>query len=162
MSTDFQILSHAIAAEVARLLPEYLLVPEDFAIARGNCALAMMNAAGDSAGRLFGDYAPRQRETAQIVWKKAHQVWLTGYATGTYETLAYSGQVDEESIGLQRPEYIGWLGGVEAQTASGERLVLAFSGMRGEQDVAILQQAAANLGSFKLVYSWRENAVDGV
>ena len=151
MSTDFHSLSQTIAAEVARLLPQYLTVAEDFAIARGNCALAMMNAAGESAGRLFGDFAPRQREAAQVVWKKAHQVWLTGYATGTFETLAYSGQIDEDAIGLARPEYIGWLGGVEAKTASGERLILAFSGLRGEQDVAILRQAGVNLGSFSLV-----------
>ena len=72
--------------EVARLLPEILKTPEDFNITQGNCALCMMNAAGDSFARMFGAYPLRQREAAQVVWKKALQVWITGH----YETLVYS------------------------------------------------------------------------
>lgn len=148
---EFQILCNAIADEVEKLLPQYLHHPEDAAISRGGSALAMLNAQGDSCGRLFGDKPARQRECAQVAWKKANQVWLTGYATGQFETLAYSGKIDENQFGLSRPEYIGWLGGVEARTHSGERLILAFSGMRGEQDVAILREAAKNLNSFTVL-----------
>ena len=148
---EFQQLCNQIADEVERLLPTYLQNPEDATISRGGSALAMLNAQGDSCGRLFGDKPARQRECAQVAWKKANQVWLTGYATGQFETLAYSGKIDENQFGLSRPEYIGWLGGVEARTHSGERLILAFSGMRGEQDVAILKEAARNLKSFSIV-----------
>lgn len=148
--TEFQQICNQIADEVERLLPDYLKNPEDAAISRGGSALAMMNAQGDCCGRLFGDKPARQRECAQVAWKKANQVWLTGYATGQFETLVYSGKIDENQFGLSRPEYIGWIGGVEAKTTSGERLVLAFSGMRGEQDVAILKEAARNLKSFSV------------
>lgn len=151
MTTEFQALCNSIGNEVARLLPEFLQVQEDFNIARGNCALAIMNAAGESYGRLFGDNPPRQRESAMVVWKKANQVWLTGFATGTFERLAYAGQIDEEKYGLARPDYIGWLGGLEARTASGDRLVVAFSGVRGEQDQGILRRAAENLKTFSIV-----------
>jgi hypothetical protein len=148
---EFQQICNQIADEVERLLPGYLQNPEDAAISRGGSALAMLNVQGDSCGRLFGDKPARQRECAQVAWKKANQVWLTGYATGQFETLAYSGKIDENQFGLSRPEYIGWLGGIEARTSSGERLILAFSGMRGEQDVAILKEAAKNLKSFSVV-----------
>lgn len=147
---EFQALCNQIADEVEKLLPEFLQVSEDFNISRGNCALSMLNAKGESCGRVFGDYPPRQRECAQIAWKKANQVWLTGYATGQFETLIYAGEIDECQFGLSRPEYIGWIGGLEAKTAGGERLILAFSGMRGAQDVAILRKAANNLGSFTI------------
>jgi len=150
---EFQNLSNQIADEVERLLPAYLKHPEDATISRGGSALAILNSKGESYGRLYGDKPARQRECAQTAWKKANQVWLTGYATGQFETLVYSKQIDENQFGISRPDYIGWLGGVEAKTNSGERLILAFSGMRGEQDVAILKETANNLKSF-VVLEW--------
>jgi hypothetical protein len=147
---QFQNLCNQISDEVERLLPEFLQNPDDFKIAKGNCALAMLNAQGESCGRLFGDFPPRQRECSQIAWKKAHQVWLTSYSTGQFETLVYSKQIDETQFALARPEYIGWIGGVEAKTTEGDRLILAFSGMRGEQDVGILKKTAENLKSFSI------------
>jgi hypothetical protein len=149
--TEFQTLCNQIADEVARLLPEFLQVPADFNTSKGNCALSILSAQGEACGRVFGDFAPKQRECALIAWKKANQVWLTGYATGQFETLVYTQQIDESAFGLSRPEYIGWIGGLEAKTPDGERLILAFSGMRGEQDVAILRKAAANLQNFVIV-----------
>jgi hypothetical protein len=150
---EFQKLCNDISDEIEKLLPDYLKNPEDANISRGGLALAIMNAKGESCGRMYGDVPARQRECAQIAWKKANQVWLTGYATAQFETLVYTKQIDESQFGLSRPDYIGWLGGVEAKTLSGERLILAFSGMRGEQDVAILKQTAHNLKSF-IVLDW--------
>lgn len=149
---EFQSLANSIADEVGRLLPSVLAVPEELAIADGNCVLCVMNAQGDTVLRMYGGDKPlRQRQVAQTVVKKALQVWITGYATGTYETLVYTGQVNEDDVGIPRPELIGWLGGFEAKTAGGERLVLAFSGVRGEQDQAILRRAAENLATFSIV-----------
>ena len=45
----------------------------------------------------------------------------------------------------------GWMGGLEAKLQNGERLILAFSGVRGEQDVGILRMAAENLKTFSIV-----------
>jgi len=148
---EFQSLANTIADEVGRLLPLILQTPEDMKIANGNCVLCIMNAAGDTVIRMYGSNPLRQRQIAQVATKKALQVWITGYATGAYETLVYNGQVNEDEIGIPRPELIGWLGGLEAKTAQGERLVLAFSGVRGEQDQGILCRAAEALKIFSIV-----------
>ena len=148
---EFQTLSNAIADEVGRLLPQILSVPEDLQIANGNCVLCIMNAAGDTVLRMYGDNPIRQRQVAQVASKKALQVWLTGYATGTYEKLVYNGDLDADKFGIPHPEFIGWLGGLEAKTANGERLVLGFSGVRGEQDQGILRLAAESLKTFSIV-----------
>jgi len=148
---DFQTICHTIADEVSRLLIEVLKTPEDFKASEGNCALCIMNAAGETCMRLYGTNPVRQRQVAFNAHKKALQVWLTGYATGTFETMVYTNQISEKQFGLARPELIGWLGGVEAKTSSGERLILAFSGVRGEQDVGILHQAAEKLKTFGVV-----------
>ena len=150
-TNEFQSLCNSIADEVGRLLVEVLKTPEDFKASDGNCALCIMNATGETSMRLFGNNPVRQRQTAFNAHKKALQVWLTGYATGTFETMVYTNQISEKQFGLSRPELIGWLGGVEAKTQIGERLILAFSGVRGEQDVGILQQAAEKLKMFEIV-----------
>lgn len=148
---EFQSLANAIADEVGRLLPSVLEVPEEMQIANGNCVLCVMNAAGDSITRMYGNNPIRQRQIAQVATKKALQVWRTGYATGAYEKLVYNDDINAEDFGIPHPEFIGWLGGLEAKTANGERLIVAFSGVRGEQDQGILRAAAANLKSFSIV-----------
>ena len=149
---SFQELCNSIADEVERCLPEILRNPDDFNIAQGNCVLCMMNAEGETSMRMYGGTnRPRQREAAMVAHKKALQVWLTGQATGYFETLVYAGKLDDEQFGISRPEFIGWLGGVEAKQADGSRLVLAFSGVRGEQDVGVLRMAAQNLKTFSIV-----------
>lgn len=149
---EFQSLCNTIGDEVERLLPDILSVPEDMQNSYGNCVLCIMTAAGDTVLRMYGGSNPvRQRQVAQIASKKALQVWRTGYATGIYETLVYGGKLDPEQFGIPHPEFIGWFGGVEAKTKTGERLVLAFSGVRGEQDVGILHLAAKNLKTFSIV-----------
>ena len=149
---EFQSLCNAIGDEVERLLPDILSVPEDMQNSQGNCVLCIMNAAGDTVLRMYGGSNPvRQRQVAQIATKKALQVWRTGYATGTYEKLVYNGELDTEEFGIPHPEFIGWLGGLEAKTETGERLILAFSGVRGEQDQGILRLASESLKTFSIV-----------
>ena len=150
-TSEFQSFCNSIADEVERLLPHVLSIPEELQITNGNCVLCIMNAAGDTVLRMYGDNPIRQRQTAQIATKKALQVWLTGYATGAYEKRVYNGDLDPEQFGIPHPEFIGWLGGMEAKMASGERLILAFSGVRGEQDQGILRAAAENLKTFSIV-----------
>ena len=148
---EFQSLANSIADEVERLLPGVLEVPEEMQIANGNCVLCVMNAAGDSVTRMYGNNSVRQRQIAQVATKKALQVWRTGYATGAYEKRVYNDEINADDFGIPHPEFIGWLGGLEAKTANGERLIVAFSGVRGEQDQGILRAAAANLKSFSIV-----------
>lgn len=149
--SEFQHLANSIAEEVGRLLPAVLAVPEELQIANGNCVLCIMNSAGDTVTRMYGANPIRQRQIAQVATKKALQVWLTGYATGAYEKLVYNGDLDADKFGIPHPEFIGWLGGLEAKTINGERLIVAFSGVRGEEDQGILRRAAANLKTFAIV-----------
>jgi len=149
---EFQSLCNSIGDEVERLLPDVLAVPEEMQIANGNCVLCVMNAEGDTVVRMYGGSNPaRQRQVAQVATKKALQVWRTGYATGAYEKLVYSGELNTDDFGIPHPEFIGWLGGLEAKTKNGERLIVAFSGVRGEEDQGILRRAAENLKSFSIV-----------
>lgn len=149
--SEFQSLANSIAEEVGRLLPAVLTVPEELQIANGNCVLCVMNVAGDTVVRMYGDNPIRQRQIAQVATKKALQVWRTGYATGAYEKLVYNDEVDADKFGIPHPEFIGWLGGLEAKTNNGERLIVAFSGVRGEEDQGILRRAANNLKTFSIV-----------
>ncbi len=148
--TEFYALCNSIGEEVDRMLPDFLAVPEDFAIGHGNVVLYIMNDAGDSVVRAWGPDRVRLRGTTLVATKKALQVWLTGYATLKYEQLVFSGKV-EANHGISHPDMLGWEGGLEAKTIGGERLVFGFSGMRGEQDTGIVRKAAANLKSFTVV-----------
>ncbi|RZA06929.1 MAG: hypothetical protein EOO68_04200, partial [Moraxellaceae bacterium] len=73
--SDFQILSNSIADEVGRLLPQILQAPEELQISNGNCVLCVMNTAGDTVTRMYGNNPIRQRQVAQVATKKALQVW---------------------------------------------------------------------------------------
>lgn len=147
---EFQTLCNAIGDEIARLLPTVLQTPEDWSIGQGNCVLCAMDSEGNTAMRIYGTDPVRQRQAALVAHKKALQVWRTGHATGSYETLVYTGQLNPDAFGIPHPEFIGWQGGVEAQTTRGDRLVLAFSGLRGEQDIAVLRTAGENLAAYRL------------
>jgi len=149
--STFQMLSNAIGDEIARLLPTVLQAPEDWSVGQGNCVLCTMDSEGNTAMRIYGTDPVRQRQAALVAHKKALQVWLTGYATGSFETRVYTGKANPDDFGIPHPEFIGWQGGVEAETTTGERLVLAFSGLRGEQDIAVLRTAGENLAAYRLV-----------
>jgi len=149
--TEFQTLSNAIGDEIARMLPTVLQASEDWSIGQGNCVLCAMDDEGNTAMRIYGTDPVRQRQAALVAHKKALQVWRTGHATGSFEALVYTGQLNPDASGIPHPEFIGWQGGVEAETTTGERLVLAFSGLRGEQDVAVLRTAGEQLGAYSLV-----------
>jgi hypothetical protein len=73
-------------------------------------------------------------------------VWRTGYYTGRFEELVYAGKLDEGTFGLQRPDLIGWEGGVPLLAADGRLIATAFSGFRGVKDVEILERAAKAIG----------------
>jgi uncharacterized protein GlcG (DUF336 family) len=134
-----------LIATIERLVPEFLQNPDDQRIAGGNVALCIIDSAGRIDGRLFGSRPGAQRGTGRIAWQKASQVWVTGIATGRFEELVFSRQVREEDFPLERPDYIGWLGGLPLALEGGELLAVAFSGMRGESDCEIIVRAAGEV-----------------
>ena len=130
-----------LVAEVTRLLPEFLADPVDWGMSKGNAAFAVIAPDGSTAGRIYGTDANKGRWCHGIVNRKVIQVWRTGLATGRFEELVYSGRLDESASGIGRPDFIGWLGGVPLLTDEGELVAAAFSGFRGEKDVAIVERA---------------------
>jgi hypothetical protein len=133
-------------AAVEKLLPGFLADPADGAISGGNCALLVIDDAGRTYGRIFGTDRARARGFSRIAWQKATQVWITGIATGRFEELVYSKQLDPSPFGIMNPDFVGWLGGLPGTLADGGKVALAFSGMRGQNDAEIVRRAATEAG----------------
>lgn len=129
--------------EVANLVPSFLQDPIDLEMSKGNAAVMVIDAAGRIHGQLFGENAAKNRWCFGIANRKVIQVWSTGYATGFFEELVYSGKLDDEPFGMSRPDFIGWEGGVPLHTADGALMAAAFSGFRGVKDIEIIVRAAA-------------------
>lgn len=135
--------SEKLVAEVIRLFPKVLQDPVDWEMSKGNAAVAVIEPNGAIRGHIFGDDRAKGRWCFGIVNRKVIQVWSTGYATGRFEELVYSGKLDEGQFGVNRPDFIGWQGGVPLVTTEGKLIAAAFSGIRGINDIAIIEQAAA-------------------
>lgn len=135
-----------LIGEVGRLLPAFLEDPIDRKMYANGAAVCVIDGGGRLHGQIFGDDKVRGRWCFGIATRKVAQVWQTGYATGRFEELVYSGQLDEAKFGVNRPDFIGWLGGVPLRQPDGAPVAAAFSGFRGEKDVAIIERAAAVVG----------------
>jgi glc operon protein GlcG len=135
-----------LIAEVVQLYPSYATNPLDVQWNHGNAAAVVVEPGGGFHGHLFGDNKEIGQKCYQIATRKVLQVWRTGYPTGRFEELVYAGKLDEGTFGLQRPDLIGWEGGVPLLAADGGLIAAAFSGFRGVMDVEILERAAQALG----------------
>lgn len=81
------------------------------------------------------------RQFANLAWKKATQVWITGMKTGEYETKLYAGKYDESKFGINKPDLIGWEGGQPVRMKDNTEYSVGFSGFRGINDLEIVQRA---------------------
>ena len=143
-------IAERLVEEVSRLLPEFLQDPIDQKMSGGNAAFCIIDDTGQVRGRIFGTDRDKGRCCFGIVNRKVIQVWSTGYATGRFEELIYSGQLDEGHFGIEPPDYIGWRGGVPLAMEDGTLLAAAFSGFRGHKDVEIVERAAAKVGGLRV------------
>jgi hypothetical protein len=135
-----------LIAEVIRLFPEYLKDPLDGERSGGNAAALALGPDGIVRGHVFGSDRERGQRVYLIASRKLMQVWRTGYPTGRFEELIFAGKLDESKFVIQRPDFIGWLGGVPLLTPEGEAVTAAFSGFRGFKDVEIIERAAQAVG----------------
>jgi uncharacterized protein GlcG (DUF336 family) len=138
-------IAERLLEEIARLLPEFLRDPVDAQMSGGNAAAAVIDEQGRVRGRIFGTDKAKGRWCFGIVNRKVIQVWSTGYATGRFEELVYRGQLDDAPFGINRPDFIGWQGGVPLLLEDGALVAAAFSGFRGEKDVEIVERAASRI-----------------
>jgi uncharacterized protein GlcG (DUF336 family) len=132
--------------EVARLFPSYVTNPLDTQWNHGNAAVVVIEPDGTFHGKIFGDNKEICQKCYQVGMRKVLQVWRTGHYTGKFEELVYAGKLDENQFGVQRPDLIGWEGGVPLLTAEGKPVAAAFSGFRGTIDIEILEKAAVKVG----------------
>lgn len=144
-------LALALADAVSALVPEFLEDPIDFGMSKGNAAFVAVDPDGNIAGRIFGQDKNHGRGCFGIAQRKVSQVWITGYATGHFEELVYSRKLDDSRFGINRPDFIGWEGGVPLRCPDGGLLAAAFSGFRGEKDIEIIQRAAAAIPGLTLI-----------
>jgi uncharacterized protein GlcG (DUF336 family) len=140
-SVSQQLISH-----VRRLYPSYITDPEDVRWNHGNAAAVVVEPDGGFHGHIFGDNKEIGQKCYQIATRKVMQVWRTGYHTGRFEEMVYAGKLNEGEFGLQRPDLIGWEGGVPILAPDGRLVAAAFSGFRGTKDVEILERAAKAVG----------------
>ena len=135
-----------LIAEVVRIYPDYLANPLDGERNGGCSAVFALGPDGIVHGHVFGADRALGQKVYQIATRKLLQVWRTGYATGRFEELVYAGKLDEGRFGIQRPDFIGWQGGIPLLTPEGELIAAAFSGFRGFKDVELLERAAEAVG----------------
>jgi uncharacterized protein GlcG (DUF336 family) len=133
-------------AEVAKLFPSYVTDPLDTQWNHGNAAVVVIEPSGAFHGQIFGDNKDICQKCYQVGMRKVLQVWRTGHYTGKFEEMVYSGKLNENDFGLQRPDLIGWEGGVPFLTPDGKLVAAAFSGFRGAKDIEILERAATAVG----------------
>jgi uncharacterized protein GlcG (DUF336 family) len=129
---------------IEKLVPEYLANPDDKNITGGNWAYCIIDENDQVYGKVGGVTKVQGRQSFKIAWIKASQVWITGYKTGEFEKLAYSGQIDESQFGISRPDYLGWEGGQPVTLRDGTKLAVGFSGFRGTSDLEIVVRAILN------------------
>ena len=104
-------LSVRFIAEVARLFRSYVTDPLDTQWNHGNAAVVVIEPDGSFHGKIFGDDKEICQKCYQVGMRKVLQVWRTGHYTGKFEELVYSGKINENDFGVQRPDLIGWEGG---------------------------------------------------
>jgi glc operon protein GlcG len=135
-----------IIQSAGKLLPAFLADPADEGISGGNVSLCIVDLNGQVHGAMWGNDKIKQRYTFQTAWRKASQVWITGIATGQYEELVYSKQIDPFQHGIQKPDLIGWEGGWPVKFGGGLQLAVAVSGMRGGKDTELVEKAVSAAG----------------
>lgn len=130
-----------IISNITALVPEYLNIPADKAISKGDCAVCIIEQDGTVHGKMFGNNKTHMRHIYTIAWTKASQVWMTGLKTGEFEKKVFAGELNENDFGITKPDMIGWEGGQPVTLKDGTRLSVGFSGFRSESDLQIVLRA---------------------
>jgi uncharacterized protein GlcG (DUF336 family) len=123
--------------------------PDDFNISDGNVALCIIEKDGTVHGKMYGTDVNRKRNSFFYAWKKASQVWITGMKTGEFEQKVFNNEINEYVYGINRPDYIGWIGGQPIKLKNDDILAVGFSGFRGETDIQLIDDAVREIENDK-------------
>jgi uncharacterized protein GlcG (DUF336 family) len=129
----------------SELIPTYKESKIDWNITEGNVALCIIDDAGNVYGKIWGDNKIKGRRVYDIAYRKASQVWITGYKTGEFERLVFTDQINYRDFGIDLPDLMGWEGGQPIQLDAETKISCGFSGFKGVTDVAIVKRAVQNV-----------------
>jgi uncharacterized protein GlcG (DUF336 family) len=127
---------------LTRQIPGYESSDLDWRISEGNVAVCIIDDAGNIYGKIWGQDKLRGRKFFDVAYRKASQVWITGYATNDYEKLVFADKLNYRDFGIELPDLMGWQGGQPIQLDNDTRISCGFSGFKGINDLAIVKRAA--------------------
>jgi len=136
---------HKIIDNLTELIPTYKESKIDWIITEGNVAVCIIDDAGNVYGKIWGENKIKGRRVYDIAYRKASQVWITGYKTGEFERLVFTDQINYRDFGIDLPDLMGWEGGQPIQLDTETKIYCGFSGFKGVTDVAIVKKAAQNV-----------------
>ena len=123
-------------------IPTYEDSPENWNISDGNVAICVIDDVGNVYGKIWGADKLRGRGFYDVAYRKASQVWITGYKTGEYERLVFTDKLNYKDFGIELPDLMGWEGGQPIQLDAETRISCGFSGFKGINDLGIVKKAA--------------------
>jgi glc operon protein GlcG len=127
---------------ISAQIPTYQTSAEDWCKCAGNVAVCIIDDAGNIYGKIWGDEKLKGRGYYDVAYRKASQVWITGYKTNEFERLIFTGKLNYKDFGIELPDLIGWEGGQLIQLDDATRICCGFSGFKGATDLAIVKKAA--------------------
>jgi uncharacterized protein GlcG (DUF336 family) len=127
---------------ISAQIPTYKDSVADWNISDGNVSVCIIDDAGNIYGKIWGNDKLRGRRFYDVAYRKASQVWITGYKTGEFERLVFSDKLNYKDFGIELPDLMGWEGGQPIQLNTETRISCGFSGFRGVNDLAIVKKAA--------------------
>jgi len=141
-SEKLQQLINKMFENISARIPSYKNSEADWNISQGNVAVCIIDDSGNVYGKIWGTDKLRGRRYFDVAYRKASQVWITGYATNEYERLVFTDKINYKDFGIELPDLMGWQGGQPIQLDSGTRISCGFSGFKGVNDLAIVKNAA--------------------
>jgi uncharacterized protein GlcG (DUF336 family) len=123
-------------------IPTYKTSELDWNISDGNVSVCIIDDGGNIYGKIWGDDKLRGRKFYDVAYRKASQVWITGYKTGEFERLVFTDELNYRDFGIELPDLMGWEGGQPIQLDAETRISCGFSGFKGVNDLGIVKKAA--------------------
>lgn len=130
-----------IIENISAKIPSYANSEADWSKCEGNVALCIIDDAGAIHGKIWGEDKLKGRHYFDVAYRKAAQAWITGYATGEFERLVFTEQLNYRNFGIELPELIGWKGGQPIALNNNTKIYCGFSGFTGATDIAIVKNA---------------------
>ena len=127
---------------ISAQVPTFKTSEPDWKISAGNVAVCIIDDAGNIYGKIWGNDKLKGRGYFDVAYRKASQVWITGYKTNEFERLVFTHQLNYKDFGIILPDLIGWEGGQPIQLDAETRICCGFSGFTGANDLVIVKKAA--------------------